>query len=562
MTFRRLPFVLIAMIIAAGACFGTDGDWTMIRYDEGQSGYTAQKLNAPLSLCWQYNGTKFDNNPSSPAVLGGMAFYASGDRVYALDSKTGELKWRYPSADGLKSVIKTGITAWGDLVIFGATDGNVYALDRTSGRPVWAFATQRPVRSTPIVYNGIVYVGSDDNSLYALDAKSGTQVWSGPFRTNDDVHTPPAFATGMVIFTCMDANIYGANEASGRMRWVYQLPMSAIKCGPVVSNNQVYIAAGRAIHVLSAKNGQIRYRIDLESDVAAPIAMAGNDIYVVGRNRKLYAYNAGMSGFKLKWAEPVTIGVPTSAPPTVAGDVVYVGSSKGMIGAYSTEDGKLLWRYNIAPSVIGNGGKSSAFTSITAPMAAADGALFVVTDDGTLSCFRASSPDQAAPKIFNVNPPSGVSMNGFPPLTISGILYDESSGIDESTIEVLLDTEKKDFVYDPSTLLVYWSKPVTQPLTALSDGRHNLTIRAKDWKGNQLNYTWSISIDNSLSRRAMPKSVKPVASKAPRNSGSPASPSSSGITGKPGGMSPGASGADSGPPPPPGMDAPPMPGAP
>jgi outer membrane protein assembly factor BamB len=557
MTFRRLPVVLIALVAVAGAAFAADGDWPMIRYDEAQCGYTGQKLSPPLSLSWQYNGSKFDNNPSSPAVVGGVAYYASGDRVYAVDSKTGELKWRYPSADGLKSAIKTGLTVWGDSVIFGATDGNVCALDRNTGRLAWAFATQRPVRSTPIVSNGIVYVGSDDNSVYAIDAKSGEQVWSGPFKVNDDVHTPVALAAGTVIFSCMDANVYGANEASGRMRWVYQLPMSAIKCGPVVSNNTVYIAASRAIHALSAKTGQFRYRINLDSDVAAQIALAGSDIYVVTRNRKLYAYTVSIAGYKMKWAEPATIGVPTSAPPTVAGDVIYVGSAKGMISAYATEDGKLLWRQTIAPSIIGNNNKLVPFTSISAPMVVADGALYVVADDGTLSCFRPSMPDQTAPRIYNVNPPSGVPMNGFPPLTVSAILYDETSGIDPNTIQVLLDNEKKDYVYDPSTLLLYWSMPITQPLTKLSDGRHTLAIKAKDWKGNELNYTWNIAIDNSLPQRPMPKSKAPT-SKTPKQ---PTGTSRTGRTGTTGNVTPPT---DTGPPPPPVTDGPPppMPGMP
>ena len=505
MTFRRLALVVVMLLSVAAVAYAAEGDWTMTRYDEAQSGSTPQKLSPPLSLCWQYNGTKFDNNPSTPAVVGDRVYYASGDRVYALDTKSGELKWQYPSADGLKSSIKTGVTFYDGLVMFGATDGNVYALNAETGRPTWLFNTQRAVRSTPIVSNGTVYVGSDDNNVYAIDAKTGEQAWSGPFRTKDDISTPCALATGLVVFASMDSNIYGANEASGRMRWRFQLPVAAIKGGPVVSNALVFVGSGRSVCVLSTKNGLLRYKINLDSDVVAPLAMAGSDLYVICRNKKVYAYQVGVSGYKKKWENPVSVGATMTAPPTVAGDVLYIGCMRGMVCAYSTEDGKLLWRYTIAPSIVGNNNRHVSYTNIAAPVVVADGALFVVTDDGALHCFRPSAPDQTAPKIFNVKPRSATPMNGFPPLSFSAILYDESTGIDDSSIQLIIDNEKKDFTFDPSTLMVSYSLPITQPLQKMSDGRHNVTIFAKDWRGNELEYSWSILIDNSLPQRPLPK---------------------------------------------------------
>ena len=54
------------------------------------------------------------------------------------------------------------------VVCFGSEDGNVYALNATTGVKIWSFTTQSAVESSPSIVNGVVYVGSDDNNVYAF----------------------------------------------------------------------------------------------------------------------------------------------------------------------------------------------------------------------------------------------------------------------------------------------------------------------------------------------------------------------------------------------------------
>lgn len=507
MRLRGTVLVLFVALGIATAAFAADVDWPMARYDEAQSGFTPQHLDLPLTLSWQHNTTKFADNTSAPAVVGGVVYFASGNRLYAVDAATGALKWVYPSSDALSFNIKTGITVWEDLVLFGGTDGTLYAVRAADGRTAWAFPTRGPIRSSPIVSGGTVFVGSDDNSLYALDASTGEMIWTGGFRTNDDVQATPALTPGLVIFASMDTNVYAANVATGRTRWSYRLPMSPIRSAPVISGNLAYIATGHAISALSTKNGQPRYTINLPSDVVASPAVAGNDLYVLCRDRKLYSYIAGTVGPKPKWAQPAVLGQASTTPPTVAGDIVFVGCLRGLICAYSAEDGHLLWSYTVAPSNAGNTGQRSDFTNLDAPLVVADGALFALTDDGALHCFTSRAPDNTPPKIYNVTPTASAAMSGSPPITVSAIIYDESTGVDPASVELLLDKEKVEYKFDPTKLLLRYDTPVTQPLRPLADGRHNLTILAKDWKGNQLEYAWSFIVDNTLPPRTPPRAA-------------------------------------------------------
>ena len=62
----------------------------------------------------------------------------------------------------------------------------------------WSYTTGGGVESSPAVANGVVYVGSDDGNLYALDASTGALLWS--YTTGDIVFSSPAVANGIVYF--------------------------------------------------------------------------------------------------------------------------------------------------------------------------------------------------------------------------------------------------------------------------------------------------------------------------------------------------------------------------
>ena len=89
-----------------------------------------------------------------------IAFFGAGEKVYALDARSGALLWQFAAGTGCRSM--TGIFP---------------GLCGFSGE-------RNQVESTPIVVGGTVYVGMDVNDVplgkggfYALDARDGTMTW-------------------------------------------------------------------------------------------------------------------------------------------------------------------------------------------------------------------------------------------------------------------------------------------------------------------------------------------------------------------------------------------------
>jgi outer membrane protein assembly factor BamB len=94
----------------------------------------------------------------------------------------------------------------GGVVFVGLGDGNVYALNATTGALVWKYATGGFVFSSPAVANGVVYVGSFDRNLYALNASTGALVWK--YMTGSWVSSSPAVAGDIIYVGSWDDNVY------------------------------------------------------------------------------------------------------------------------------------------------------------------------------------------------------------------------------------------------------------------------------------------------------------------------------------------------------------------
>ena len=112
-------------------------------------------------------------------------------------------------------------------VYFGGGDGNVYALDATSGSLKWKFQTGDVVHASPAIAKGMVYIGSWDSYFYALDAETGKEKWR--FKTGEDkeiynqvgIQSSAVVADGMVYFGCRDSNLYALDAATGEKRWAF-----------------------------------------------------------------------------------------------------------------------------------------------------------------------------------------------------------------------------------------------------------------------------------------------------------------------------------------------------
>ena len=118
-------------------------------------------------------------------MANGVVYIGAGDgNVYALNASTGAKLWSYNTRMVRELLARRG--EWGGLYIGARVDGNVYALNASTGAKLWSYTTGNPVNSSPAVANGVVYIGSLDGDVYALNASTGAKLWS--YTTGSDVY--------------------------------------------------------------------------------------------------------------------------------------------------------------------------------------------------------------------------------------------------------------------------------------------------------------------------------------------------------------------------------------
>ncbi|MFW6286970.1 MAG: PQQ-binding-like beta-propeller repeat protein, partial [Candidatus Sumerlaeota bacterium] len=105
---------------------------------------------------------------SGPTATEDRGYVAKGNNVlYCLDIKGMPTLPEIWNVD-LPAQVRSSLGLAGNTLYFGCDDGNVYALDRHTGKKRWNFKTDGPVASSPWIDQGAVYVGSEDGFVYAL----------------------------------------------------------------------------------------------------------------------------------------------------------------------------------------------------------------------------------------------------------------------------------------------------------------------------------------------------------------------------------------------------------
>lgn len=200
---RLLGTCLLAVFVMSAAC--SAGDWPMWRHDAGRTGVIEARLPTKLELHWSRELPKttaafhskrlqFDAG-YEPVVAKGRLLIASSrtDSVTAYESATGKELWSYHT----NGPVRFAPAVWNESVCFGSDDGILYCVELSTGKLRWkhqATPNNRrllgnrrlisvwPVRGGPVVEDGQVYFAAgvwpfEGVFVLALDIESGEVVW-------------------------------------------------------------------------------------------------------------------------------------------------------------------------------------------------------------------------------------------------------------------------------------------------------------------------------------------------------------------------------------------------
>ncbi len=191
---------------------------------------------------------------SSPAFADGVLYGAANDGgFYALDAKTGALKWRYETQGG---VYFHSPTLAGDYLVGtpGDYDASVYAINRRTGELGWKYDSglAHSYVSSPAYDGETVYVGMGEPSqqIVALDGKTGDEKWKyiTGYATQNSYTSSPAVTNNVVLVGTAQAKrsdpdsgrLVALDKAKGSVLWEAMLPKPVLS-SPAVAGGYVVV---------------------------------------------------------------------------------------------------------------------------------------------------------------------------------------------------------------------------------------------------------------------------------------------------------------------------------
>lgn len=263
---------------------------------------------------WTFDGRTLIEFP--PAVRNGLAvFGVNSGRVFALDARTGKVRW----ARRQRSYIASTPAIAGPRVYVTSMDGMFTAYRVSDGKKTFQFSTGgSPVESSPLVVDDLAYFGTWKGTLYAVNLRTGKPRWT--FQAAADIKASAVLAGKNIVVGDYAGNVYALNPRTGAQAWRASVG-KRFYGGAGFSDGTVVIGdVGGAVIALDAATGRERWRHSTGGAyVYGSPAIADGTVFIGDFNGRFMALRLATG--TQKWS--FDAGGRISGSATVVGDTVY-----------------------------------------------------------------------------------------------------------------------------------------------------------------------------------------------------------------------------------------------
>lgn len=226
-------------------------------------------------------------------------------------------KWSVPIGGVQKTNInfKLKPEIIGNVVYTADASGLVQAVDRSKGKLLWSKKLNSGVVSGPTVSSGFIALSTDASSIVLLKQSDGSQLWQE--KLSGEVLAKPVITGNKVIAKTIDGNLYAFDLTNGKKLWLsdHGAPSLILKASssPVVIENKLALVgySDGKMDAVDVQTGRLVWQRSI-------------------------AYATG--------ASDVERLIDIDADPIVRGNVAYLASYQGYVGALSLVDGQFIWR--------------------------------------------------------------------------------------------------------------------------------------------------------------------------------------------------------------------------
>lgn len=327
--------------------------------------YQSDPVEEQPEILWQF---KTDGQVvSSPVVSDGVVYVGSEDhRLYALDAETGLAKWHFQTEGPISSTPAVSY----DKVFFLSYDGNFYALNKGTGKLQWKFSTGGESKfkvkdyfngsfqpdfwdfflSSPALDPSTVYFGSSDGNIYALDRETGKKRWS--YRTGASIHSSPALYENYLVTGAWDSRIYCLDKNNGAIKWVYTTGRDTtkyiwmgIQASPSIDEGIAFIGSRDAkLYALQLETGDTLWtQSDFEGSWLPGSAAIDQTNLYCGSSDAFSFYSIDKLSGRINYR--TNLDSYAFSSPAVINEMAYLGAANGRLYGINLDDGLINWEF-------------------------------------------------------------------------------------------------------------------------------------------------------------------------------------------------------------------------
>lgn len=318
--------------------------------------------------------------PVGVSVVGGIVYVGDDNGyTYALNAVTGQMIWAFygwnmtmsnPLVSGGKVIVSTGNPYFnfantmkylrGERPVRGPGLNTIFALDRTSGKQIWAFHTPGQAMPTPLLDGKFVYAGTGDGHIYKLAADTGALVWQSDIVSFVSMSSPVGGDGRLFVGGTKPNLFYAIDEETGNVAWKAAIPdvipTGVGDCTPAYADgaviDEVTVRSGskdrpvaNILVAFDAKDGHVLWQDRFPDGPIPPAMKTATPVIVDGVVYEGSPVSGDYFGVDLKTGRQLWslhLGSQMRAGAAIADGVAYLPYRSGDIAAIRVRDGVVL----------------------------------------------------------------------------------------------------------------------------------------------------------------------------------------------------------------------------
>lgn len=262
--------------------------------------------------------------------------------------------WSKGMGDGLEDsqlTLRPAVTS--QQVVAGDVNGNVYAVQRETGKRLWRAKTGDRIAGAFYAGYGMVLYGTREGMAVSLDAETGETRWRT--QLTGEALAIPTSDGSLAIFQTQDGHVTALDAESGEQRWDYETPPPTLTlrglAQPVIAGDKVYagfanakvaaldLASGSPIWEKRIAEAAGRSELDRLVDVDGSLVVEGGGVFAVSFQGKVGVLDQDTG--RQYWDKAMSSATAIS---TSGAGSLFVADDVAVVRAVDQRGGTVLWQ--------------------------------------------------------------------------------------------------------------------------------------------------------------------------------------------------------------------------